>query len=243
MICCQKLLLLSSSRYRDTGYLEHALAQIRSFLPEGIDNLLFVPFANVTINFDAYEDQLAKALAPLKIAVRSIHRADDLPAAVSQAQAIAVGGGNTFALLKRLQDAELLKPIRAAVEAGTPYIGWSAGSNVAGRTIRTTNDMPICQPASFEALSLIPFQLNPHFISGKIKGHNGESREERLAEFLAFNPQESVLALPEGSLLARNGNMLNLRGAADAVFLTAGKTQTIERNTDLSWLLRHIGET
>ena len=231
------LLLLSSSKYRNTGYLEHAVAMIGDFLPNGLTSVLFIPFAAVGIDFDSFEAKVADALEPLDIEVRSLHRAQDWPGAVAEADAIAVGGGNTFALLGRLHEAGLIEPIRHAVAKGTPYLGWSAGSNVACPSLCTTNDMPIFQPASFAALSLIPFQINPHFIGGRIEGHNGESREERLAEYLALNPDDRVLALPEGSALRRRAGELSVIGLADALVLTSEKSKTIERGGDVSWLL------
>lgn len=237
-----KLLLLSSSKYRDTGYLEHAVTMIGDFLPSGLTSVLFIPFAAVGMDFDDFEAKAAGALEPLDLEVRSIHRAQDWPRAVAEAEAIAVGGGNTFALLGRLQEAGLLEAIRRAVAGGTPYIGWSAGSNVACPSICTTNDMPILQPAGFAALSLIPFQINPHFIAGKIEGHNGESREERLAEYLALNPHARVLALPEGSALRRRAGELSLIGKADAILFTSEEPKTIERGSDVSWLLSQAGE-
>ncbi|MCP5371556.1 MAG: dipeptidase PepE [Hyphomicrobiales bacterium] len=237
------LLLLSSSKYRDTGYLTHARDTIRAFLPDGLDHVLFVPFANVTDGYDAFEAKTAEALEPAGIAVRSIHHAADPAAAVAAAGAVAVGGGNTFVLLARVREMGLLAALGAAVAGGTPYVGWSAGSNLACPTIRTTNDMPIRDPGGFQALGLIPFQLNPHFIAGKVQGHNGESREERLAEFLALNPGERVLALPEGTALERRGATLTLHGAAEALLFTAAGTRTLPRGEDPSWLLAADGET
>lgn len=230
-------LLLSSSRYKDTEYLEHALEDVKAFLGPGIDHILFIPFAGVSISHDDYELLLAETLAPIGFGVRSIHKEQNKLQAVRGAKAIAVGGGNTFALLKQLQELNLIQPIRDAVHAGTPYIGWSAGSNVAGPSIKTTNDMPICQPASFDALSLIPFQINPHFISGKVQGHNGESREERIAEYLAYNPGEGVLALPEGTRLERQGDRLTIKGSADAILFLQEEARSIPCGSDLSSML------
>lgn len=152
------------------------------------------------------------SLATIPREVDGIHQADDPATAVREAEAIAVGGGNTFALVKRLYDAELLDPIRERVGAGMPYTGWCAGSNIAGPTLCTTNDMPIVEPPSFVTLGLVPFQLNLHFIAGKTAGHNGESREERIAEYLALNPEALVVALREGTALRREADTLTLVG-------------------------------
>ena len=138
--------------------------------------------------------------------------ADDPAAAVREAQAIAVGGGNTFRLLELLYEKKLLDPIRHRVNAGIPYVGWSAGSNVACPTIRTTNDMPIAEPPSLKALNLVPFQVNPHFTDAVIPNHGGETRSERLQEFLEANPAMPVLALREGSTLRVEGESWSLLG-------------------------------
>ena len=178
-----------------------------------------------------FRSRVKPAFDRLGYSLESLHRSNDPLVAIEQAEAIAIGGGNTFALLKRLYDAGIVNAVRAKVMAGTPYVGWSAGSNVACPTIRTTNDMPIVQPPTLRALELVPFQVNPHFISGKPAGHNGESREERLAEFLAINAPEQVLALPEGSALYSNGSHGTVLGERHAVhFLGDGRVETLREN-------------
>jgi dipeptidase E len=212
----QRILLMSSSRKDNLGYLEHAADQIHAVLHHEKRRIVFVPYAGVTFSFDAYEAIVKPVFERLGYELESVHRSNDPCTAIGQADAIAVGGGNTFALLSRMYEARIVSAIRAKVQAGTPYIGWSAGSNVACPTIRTTNDMPIVQPPTLRALALVPFQINPHFIGGKPAGHNGESREERLAEFLEINAPEQVFALPEGSALlsdGTNGTVLGARGA------------------------------
>ncbi|SCU76416.1 Peptidase E [Cupriavidus necator] len=224
----QRILLMSSSRKDNLGYLEHAGEQIHTLLRREPRKVLFVPFAGVTFSFDTYEGMVKPVFETLGYALESIHHSADPLRAVEQAEAIAVGGGNTFALLKRMYDAGIVDAIRARVRAGTPYVGWSAGSNVACPTIRTTNDMPIVQPPSLRALGLVPFQINPHFISGKPAGHNGESREERLAEFLQINAPEQVFALPEGSALFSDGTRGTVLGERHALWFPAeGKVETI----------------
>jgi dipeptidase E len=215
-----RILLMSSSRKDNLGYLEHATEQIHTVLEHEARKIVFVPFAGVVSSFDTYEATVKPAFEKLGYALESIHRSANPQQAIEQADAIAVGGGNTFALLKRMYEAEIVDAIRAKVRAGTPYIGWSAGSNVACPTIRTTNDMPIVQPPTLRALGLVPFQINCHFISGKPAGHNGESREERLAEFLEINAPEQVFALPEGSALFSDGTRGTVLGERGALHFT-----------------------
>ncbi len=231
------LFLLSSSKYRDTGYLSNALPILGEFLGAELNQILFIPFANAAKQYDLYEAKVAEALDGIGVAVQSIHHASDMVAAIHSASVIAIGGGNTFALLSRLKETRLIDPIRQAVGNGTAYIGWSAGANVACPTISTTNDMPICQPAGLDALGLISFQLNAHYIEGQIDGHNGESREQRLAEYLAIYPNERVVALPEGTAIFQKDAQPVLRGEADGILFTSQGRQIIKRDEDLSWIL------
>lgn len=238
-----RLLLLSSSRAGNTGYLDHARPLIADFLnanPTPIERVLFVPFAGAGKTFDAYLEQVRPAFSAIGLEVESVHQAPDPKTAVREAQAIAVGGGNTFALVKRLYDADLLDMLRERVGAGTPYIGWSAGSNIAGPTLCTTNDMPIVEPPSFVTLGLVPFQLNPHFLSGKPAGHNGESREERLAEYLALNPEALVVALREGTALRREADTLTLVGELDGETFAKDGQQTLTAGSRLDSLLTRV---
>ena len=235
-----RLLLLSSSRSGSTGYLDHAQPLIADFLganPAPIRRVLFIPFAGVGKSYDTYLEQVRPTFAAQGLAVDGIHQAADPKAAVREAEAIVVGGGNTFALVKRLYDADLLDTIRQCVAKGTPYIGWSAGSNIAGPTLCTTNDMPIIEPPSFSTLGLVPFQINPHFIAGKPEGHNGESREERLGEYLALNPLALVVALREGTALHREGDSLRLLGPLDGLMFSTNGQQAIAANSQLNHLL------
>ncbi|QBQ99963.1 dipeptidase PepE [Paraburkholderia pallida] len=222
----QRILLMSSSRKDSLGYLEHAGDQIHAVLRREKRRVVFVPYAGVTFSFDTYEGMVKPVFEQLGYELEAIHRSANPRAAIEQADAIAVGGGNTFALLKRMYEADIVEAIRAKVHAGTPYIGWSAGSNVACPTIRTTNDMPIVQPPTLKALALVPFQINPHFISGKPAGHNGESREERLAEFLEINAPEQVFALPEGSALLSDGTTGTVLGERGALHFESKDTVT-----------------
>lgn len=195
------LLLLSSSRVGQTQYLEHAESLLTQHIGSKINEVIFIPYAGVTIDYDAYEKMVSPTFSKLGYTLKSIHQCSDPVEAIEQAQAIAVGGGNTFCLLNQLYQNELIAPLKKKVSQGTPYIGWSAGSNITAPTIKTTNDMPIVEPPSFKALNFIPFQLNPHYIDGNPPGHNGETREQRISEFLKANPQQTVVGIPEGSAL------------------------------------------
>ena len=217
----QRILLMSSSRKDNLRYLEHADDQIHHLLRHEPRRVIFVPYAAVTFSFDKYEEIVQPVFQRLGYELQALHRHADPVRAIEEADAIAVGGGNTFALLKRMYEAGIVSTIRDKVRAGTPYVGWSAGSNVAGPTIRTTNDMPIVQPPTLRALGLVPFQINPHFISGKPAGHNGESREERLAEFLEINQPEAVFALPEGSALYADGTTGTVLGERAALHFSS----------------------
>ena len=193
-------LLISASSYQDTGYLRHCKNWVKDFLGEsGKEEILFIPYAGVRRTNDEYEQKVIDRLKNKNI--KSIHHYEDKISAIKNASSIAVGGGNTFMLLYTLYKLNLIEPIKEAVANGTKYFGWSAGANIAGKTMMTTNDMPIIMPKSFDSLNIFPYQINPHFISGKLAGHNGESREERLEEFLIANPKETIYALPEGTAL------------------------------------------
>ncbi len=210
-----RLLLLSNSTNFGGTFLGHATETIREFLGDTTD-VLFIPYAAVRFSYDDFVARVHDRLGPLGCTVHGVHRAKDPVAAVRTAQAIAVGGGNTFRLLARLYEFGLLDPIRERVRAGAPYIGWSAGSNVAGLTIRTTNDMPIVEPPSFTALGLFPAQINPHYTDAVIPNHGGETRADRLLEFIVVNPDSPVIAIREGSILRVEGSEITLLGALPA---------------------------
>lgn len=214
------LLLLSNSRNPGGGFLDHAEDTLREFLA-GRQRVLFIPYAGVTISWDDYAARVRDRLAPMGFEVQSVHEAPDARRAVEEAQAIMIGGGNSWNLLRELQQRALLAPIAAAVNAGIPYAGWSAGANVACPTIRTTNDMPIVEPGGFAALGLVPFQINPHYTDKSIPGHGGETRPERVAEFLVANPHVPVIGLPEGAWLHLDRTRLAL-GGGEAVLFRAG---------------------
>ena len=207
-------LLISASSYQDTGYLRHCKNWVKDFLGEsGKEEILFIPYAGVRRTNDEYEQKVIDRLKNKNI--KSIHHYEDKISAIKNASSIAVGGGNTFMLLYTLYKLNLIEPIKEAVANGTKYFGWSAGANIAGKTMMTTNDMPIIMPKSFESLNIFPYQINPHFISGKLAGHNGESREERLEEFLIANPKDTIYALPEGTALLIADNEAQVIGHSE----------------------------
>lgn len=215
------LLLLSNSRNTGGEYLAHALEAFAKFF-HGRTTAWFVPFAGVTVDWDAYTATVQQALAPLGVRVQGAHHGGH-PEAF---EAILVGGGNTFQLLAECRSRGLLPLIHALATAGRPYAGWSAGANLACPTIRTTNDMPIVDPDGFDALDLVPFQINPHFTNVLPPGHQGETREQRLTEFVTANPSVHVLGLPEGDWLTVRDDETRLCGPRDAVWIRHGHATT-----------------
>lgn len=214
-----RVLLISNSTLFGGGYLDHAEPEIRDFLGD-IKRVLFVPFA--LYDRDAYTASAHERFKKMGYELTSVHKADDQFLAVEETDAIFIGGGNTFRLLKTLYDQNLLDPIRQRVGAGMPYIGSSAGSNVAGPTIRTTNDMPIVQPPSFDALGLVSFQINPHYLDPDPNSkHMGETREKRLQEFLEEN-DTPVLGLREGAIARCEDGKIVLKGSTGARIFRRG---------------------
>ena len=227
-----RLLLISSSRVHGSGFLEFCREAIQEHL-EGRE-LLFVPYA--LADHDGYEAIVTKALEPIAVKVRSIHHCADAALAVEEAKAIFIGGGNSFRLLKTLYDLNLVKIIRQRVLSGDLYyMGSSAGTNMACPTIRTTNDMPIVEPPSLSALSLVPFQINPHYLDPDPNStHKGETREQRITEFHEEN-EFPVLGIREGSWLEVRGAECHLRGLRSARLFTPGVPPVeIDVNTNLA---------
>ena len=232
-----QLLLLSSSRAQNSDYLAPYMNWITDHL-KGVTELLFIPYAGLSVSYDDYLLKVQQALAPHGVQVHSIHQYPDARQAVIDAQAIAVGGGNTFHLLYQLYQHDIVKLIKERVTLGVPYIGWSAGSNIAGATICTTNDMPVIQPASFNALNLLPLQLNPHYTDYKPEGFHGETRDMRLAEFMQLHPATPVIALPEGTALKRSGNSLKLLGATGGYVFLGGNKTPLTQDSNLAEFLQ-----
>ncbi len=233
-----KLLLLSNSTMPGTPFFAWPKPHVANFLSQIEGNGLFIPYAAVTLSFDEYAEIVTKAFAELGKKMSSIHMWADKRKAVEEAAFIAVGGGNSFALLSRMYENNLIEKVRERVQAGVPYLGWSAGANLACPTIMTTNDMPVVQPPSLKALNLVPFQINPHYHELKFEGQGGETRRERLEEFLVLNPEKRVMGLPEGMLLHRDASKLMLKGTGVAKLYEAhAPLQELQAGTDLSYLL------
>lgn len=219
----RRLLLLSNSRDRQGRFLQHPQREIRSFLGAEVQSALFVPFAGVSVSWDDYARRARQPFTAMGYDLSSLHAVQDPIAALRVAEAIVVGGGNTFHLLARLYDTGLLDVIRQRIDAGVPYIGWSAGAVIACPTIRTTNDMPIIEPPRLEALDAVPFQINAHYSDYRHEGFQGETRSERIAEFLVINPDLRVVGLPEGTMLQVERDQVALLGTEPARVFAAGQ--------------------
>lgn len=232
-----RLLLLSNSRNAGQPYLGHAREAISAFLG-AVREVVFIPYAGVLIPPHDYTARVGEALAGARILVRSVSESADPPGMVRDAEAVAVGGGNSFHLLKRAAETGLLEAIRARAMAGMPYIGWSAGSNLACPTIRTTNDMPVVEPPSLNGLGLVSFQINPHYTEAILPNHEGETRAERIAEFIALNPLVRVVGLREGSWLQVEGVTTELHGPHPLKLFEAGREpREVAPGADLGFLV------
>jgi dipeptidase E len=230
------LFLLSSSSVHGYAPFEHTLTALAEIVDDA-RAILFAPFA--VANHDAYTERIQRLLDALGVPVVGLHAVDDPRQAVEAAEILFIGGGNSFRLLAALWRLGLIEPIRRRVLAGElRFIGSSAGTNMACPSLRTTNDMPIVQPPSFEALGLVPFQINPHYVDADPSStHRGETREDRLVEFLEQN-DVAVVGLREGSWLRRRGGSLRLDGVTGARLFRRGvEPQAFEPGADLSDLL------
>jgi dipeptidase E len=227
------LLLLSSSRTPDDeGFLNHALPALAEHL-NGSRRVAMVPFAGVMLAWDDYVEMLSDALCSLGIELISVHQD---PTAIAHCDAVIVGGGNTFNLVHEMHARGMMAELRDRVLDGIPYVGWSAGSNLACPGLYTSNDMPIVEPASFAGLDLVPFQINPHYTDAHPEGHRGETRRMRIEEYLTAEPDQRVVGLPEGACIRRVGDDLSLAGR-DAVLFQAGREPEPLAIGDISKLL------
>ncbi len=220
----KRLLLLSNSTNVGEQYLGWPEQHIKGFLGKNVKKILFIAYAGVTISYDEYAKAVADQFNAFGYSVDAIHHFNNDTQIIQDYDAIVIGGGNTFQLAFQLQINNLIEPIRQAVENGMPFIGWSAGSNIACPTIMTTNDMPIVKPPSFDGIKLVPFQINPHYTESTIPNHGGESRDMRIKEFIALNKNTSVVALPEGSLLKQEKNELYFFGKGPCKIFINGKS-------------------
>jgi len=233
----KKMLIASTSTVHGKAYLEYMLPELAVFF-EGIQELLFIPYARPGgISYDTYTSIAQKGFDAINIKVKGIHEFDNPKEAVKKAKGIFVGGGNTFELVTQLYKHNLLAQIKELVENGTRYFGTSAGSNITGVSMKTTNDMPIVYPPSFDTLNLINFNLNPHYLDpDPTSKHMGETRETRIKEFHQFN-NTPVLGLREGSWLEVVGKKIVLKGDLSArLFLKDTAPKEYPTGSDLSFL-------
>ena len=234
----KKLFVASTSTVHGKGYLEYILPQLSVFF-KGINEILFIPYARPSgLTHDEYTSRAQIGFEKINIKIKGIHEFDNPVDAVNNSKAIFVGGGNTFLLLKKLYDHKLILAIKNVVENGTPYFGTSAGSNITGVTIQNTNDMPIIYPPSFKSLSLINFNLNPHYLDPDTSStHMGETRETRINEYHTIN-KTPVLGLREGSWLQVEGNKVILNGELNARLFRQDKPAVeLPPKTDFSFLM------
>lgn len=220
-------------------YLDYPKYEIQNFLGEKPVTAVFIPYAAVTFSFDLYCEKVEERFAEVGHHVVGIHTFADPVKAIKEAEAIVVGGGNTWQLVRMLHDQKLMMEIREKVQAGTPYIGWSAGSNVACPTLRSTNDMPIIDPKSFDCTGLIPFQINPHYLDANPEGHGGETREQRIEEFLEINPDLYVAGLREGTMFKLENDTLQLIGNRQCRIFKKGQNPVeLSAGEDFNFLLQ-----
>ncbi|MCB1054122.1 MAG: dipeptidase PepE [Acidobacteria bacterium] len=230
----RRLLLVSSSRVFGTGYLDHCEEEIRDLF-QGVRRVLFVPYAQKDV--DAYARLAQERFESLGFGLDSVHQAADPRAAARSAEAIFTGGGNTFLLLTRLYEHGLVRVLAEGARGGRPYLGTSAGTVICGPTIKTTNDMPIIYPPTFEALDLVPFNINPHYLDPDPTSHHmGETRETRIREFHEHN-HPAVLGLREGSMVRVDGDRARLIGAPGARLFQRGRPPEERTAGDVSDLL------
>ena len=229
------IILASTSTLFGGNYLEY-LSNVITELFHGIDEIIFIPFARPGgISHDDYTQKAREFFATINIKVKGLHEFEDQKEALNQAKGFFTGGGNTFLLVKELHEKNLMQLLKENIEQGKSYLGCSAGSNIGGLNMKTTNDMPIVYPPSFDTMGLVPFNLNPHYLA-PIEGsqHMGETRETRINEFHHYNPQ-SVVGLREGSWLEVLGKTIILKGDLPARLFQQGKEPIeLETGTDLS---------
>lgn len=233
----KNLIIASTSTLHGGTYLDYLLPELAIHF-KNCETVLFIPYARPGgISHDDYTAKVASAFKEINIDVKGIHEFEDPKTAIEQAEGIFTGGGNTFLLVSQLYQYDVMTVLSDTLKNGTPYLGCSAGSNITGLTMQTTNDMPIVYPPSFRTLGLIPFNLNPHFLDPDTQStHMGETRETRITEFHAFNSLP-VLGLREGSWLDVKGNTITLKGSLSARLFRKNQTpEEFPTNSDLSFL-------
>jgi dipeptidase E len=230
-------IIASTSTLHEGEYLEYILPELQLHFKD-CKTILFIPFARPGgITHDEYTTKVASAFAKINITVKGVHEFENPKEAIQKSEGIFTGGGNTFLLVTQLYKNDFMNLLADTVKAGTPYLGTSAGSNICGLTMQTTNDMPIIYPPSFQTLGLIPFNLNPHYLDPDDQSkHMGETRETRIKEFHAFNSLP-VLGLREGSWLEVKGEKITLKGNLQArLFRQNQLPKELESGSDLSLL-------
>jgi dipeptidase E len=235
----KKLLLISNSTNSGEEYLGWPRQLIADFFSgTKVSRILFIPYAGVTVSFNDYTTKVKEVFEKLGLEIYSIENEPNRIDAIHKAEAIAVGGGNTFQLVYMLHKLRLMAPMFEKVNAGLPFLGWSAGANVACPSMKTTNDMPIIEPESFNCLSLVPFQINPHYLDANPEGHGGETREQRIQEFLVANPETTVVGLREATALRIEGKAIQLLGNRPMrIFQPGNEPKELSPGTDASFLL------
>lgn len=241
----KKMLLISNSTNFGESYLCWTLPEIELFAKENnITKALFIPYAGVSLSYDTYEQKVAKVLSRISIKLTSIHHHNNPISAVKESECIIVGGGNTFHLVYMMHKLKIMDEVRNKVINGTPFIGWSAGSNIACPTLRTTNDMPIVMPENFNCLNLVPFQINPHYLDSnpiidEMIKHGGETRDDRLLEFITLNPDVTVVGLRESCSLIVKGDTISLRGGRSLRVLKYNQTpEEYPQGSDINFLMK-----
>lgn len=233
----KQILIASTSTVHNSDYLEYLLETLKIHF-KNIDTVLFIPYARPGgISHQDYTEIVQTAFSKINKVVKGLHEFDDPKGAIESAQAIFTGGGNTFVLVNQLYKNDLISKLKTSIESGTPYLGTSAGSNICGLSIGTSNDMPIVYPPSFNALGVVPFNINPHYLDPDSEStHMGETRETRIKEFHKFNSQP-VIGLREGSCLKVKGSKIVLIGSLKArIFEKNKQPYEIETGADLSYL-------
>nr|WP_294786526.1 dipeptidase PepE [uncultured Flavobacterium sp.] len=231
----KSIIIASTSTLHGGKYLEYILPTLKTHF-KNCKTLLFIPYARPGgISHDEYTQKASEAFSSIGIEVKGIHEFEDPQEAIKNAEGIFTGGGNTFLLVTQLYKNKVMQLLSETVKNGTPYLGSSAGSNICGLSMQTTNDMPIIYPPSFQTLGLIPFNLNPHYLDADLQSkHMGETRETRIKEFHAFNTIP-VLGLREGSWLEVKGEKITLKGHLKArLFRQNQNPEELETESDLS---------
>ena len=245
----KNLLLISNSTNRGEAYLGWCADMIQDFCKRHkVKNVVFVPYAGVShasdslkASYNAYESKVRRVFADMRVKLFSLHHKTDPVEAVYKAECVVVGGGNTFHLVKEMQRLGLMQAIARRANGGMPYIGWSAGSNVAGPTLCTTNDMPIAQPSSFDCMGIVPFQINPHYTDFFDPKHGGETRDDRLKEYIMVNPKAHVAAIREATALLLEDGKLRLTGRPNKMKVFHGdmsQTKEYGPGDDINFLLK-----